>query len=370
MTDMGERSALPTSERWTVIEPILDGALARDASERAAYLDDACGKDASLRDEVERLVAACERVEHDGEYLERPAVVRFAHLLDDRLDLARFRAAIGDRYVIEDEAGAGGMAIVYRARDRRDGGFVALKVLRATASASVAARFRREIVVASQLSHQNILPVLDSGDSGDRLWYTMPLVDGESLGARLRREGRPSIPEALSILRGIAEALVYAHAHGIVHRDLKPDNILLPDGHAMVADFGVAKALLAAAFPGDGIRTSTGVSVGTPAYMSPEQHAGERSVDHRADLYALGVIAYELLTGGPPFTATSRQALVTAHLVEAPARPSTKRRDVPSVIDALVMRLLAKRADDRPGSAAEAVAILASAEGSGKKPSP
>ncbi len=365
MTDARARGGLPSSERWSVVEPILDGALARDARERPAYLDDACGHDALLRDEVERLVAACERLERDGEYLERPAVVRFANLWDEGPDQARFRNAIADRYMIENEIGAGGMAIVYRARERGGsavGRSVALKVLRATASAGVAARFRREIALASQLSHEHILPLLDSGDSGDRLWYTMPVVEGESLGARLRREGRLPISDVLSVLGDIARALEYAHARGVVHRDLKPDNVLLAEGRAMIADFGVAKAILAATSPGDGVRTSTGASIGTPAYMSPEQHAGEKSVDHRTDLYALGVIAYEVLTGVLPFTASSRQAVLTAHLVEIPARPSTKRREIPAVLDSLVMRLLAKRADDRPPAAADVIATLVSVD--------
>jgi serine/threonine protein kinase len=357
MTDTGARGPLPSSERWTLLEPILDGAMAREASARAAYLAGACGTDASLRDEVERLIAACERLERDADYLEQPAVVRFANLWDERLDQARFRAAIGDRYTIEDELGAGGMAVVYRARDR-GGRLVALKVLRATASAGVAARFRQEIALASQLSHERIVPVLDSGNVDDRLWYTMPLVDGESLGGRLRRGGLLSIPDALCILRDIAEALAFAHSRGVVHRDLKPDNVLLADGRAMIADFGVAKAILAASVAEDGIRTSTGATVGTPAYMSPEQYAGEKSLDHRADLYALGVIAYEILTGAPPFSGSSRQALMTAHLAEIPSRASKRRKEIPAVVDTLVMRLLAKRAIDRPASAAEVVALL------------
>jgi len=182
----------------------------------------------------------------------------------------------------------------------------------------------------------------------------MPFVGGESLRDRVRREGRLSIAGTLAILRDVADALDYAHARGVVHRDLKPDNIMLHDGGALVMDFGVAKAISDATVGvvvRDGLRTSTGVAIGTPAYMSPEQAAGEKTVDHRTDLYALGIIAYELLTGSPPFTAASRQGMMTAHLAVRPKRLSEHRRDVPVALDSLVMQLLAKRADDRPASA-------------------
>ena len=299
----------------------------------------------------------------DESYLEQPAPVRFASLLDDRLDLEQFRAALGERYEIENELGAGGMAVIYRARDRRDRRVVALKVLRAMASPGVAARFRREIALASQLRHSRIVPLLDSGDACDRLWYAMPFVGGESLRDRVRREGRLSIAGTLAILRDVADALDYAHARGVVHRDLKPDNIMLHDSGALVMDFGVAKAISDATVGvvvRDGLRTSTGVAIGTPAYMSPEQAAGEKTVDHRTDLYALGIIAYELLTGSPPFTAASRQGMMTAHLAARPKRLSEHRRDVPAALESLVMQLLAKRADDRLASA-HAVIVAATA---------
>jgi serine/threonine-protein kinase len=349
-----------------LIEPILDAALALPARERRTYLDEACGDDESLREEIERLARACERLESAESYLEQPAALRFASLWDDRLDRAKLESAIGERYEIEAEIGSGGMAIVYRARDKRDGRLVALKVLRATASAGGAARFRREIALAAALEHPRILPLLDSGECVDRLWYTMPLVAGESLGDRVRRDGSLPIPKAVSILRDIAEALDYAHGRGVVHRDLKPDNVLLAEGRAVIADFGVAKAILTAVFGAAGtaneVRTSTGTTVGTPTYMSPEQAAGEKSVDYRTDLYALGVIAYELVTGAPPFTASSRQAMITAHLAVRPRPLSRHRRAIPPVLDSLVMRLLEKRAADRPSSAAEVIAVLTELE--------
>jgi len=364
VSDAHHGAALPSSERWAVLEPLLDAALALSPHERVAYLDEACGADVSLRAEVGRLLAACDRVEDETGHLEQPAAARFASLWDDRIDEARFQAAIADRYRIEGEAGRGGMAIVYRARATPDDRVVALKVLRTTMSAGGSARFRREIALAARLQHPHILPLLESGECDGRLWYTMPLVAGESLGDRVRREGRLSIAPAVQILSEICDALVCAHAEGVVHRDLKPDNVLLADGHALIADFGVAKAIFTAthddtgAPQADDIRTATGVGLGTPTYMAPEQAAGVRSVDHRADLYALGVIAYEILAGVTPFTGESRQALLTAHLAERPVPLSVHHRGVPAALDALVMRLLEKQAADRPGSAAEVSAAL------------
>jgi len=344
-----------------LIEPILDATLALPPLERPTYLDQACGEDQSLREEIEQLAAACERFESADGYLEQPAPVRFARLWDDRIDRVKFESAIAERYQIEGEVGSGGMATVYRARGRHDGRLVALKVQRASASAGVASRFRREIALATQLEHARILPLLDSGECVGRLWYTMPLVDGESLGGRVRREGSLSIPRAVSILRDIAEALDYAHSRGVVHRDLKPDNVLLADGRAVIADFGVAKAILTAsptAVTLDELRTSTGIPVGTPTYMSPEQTAGETTLDYRTDLYALGVIAYELLTGAPPFAELTRQAMITAHLAAHPRPITTFRHDVPPALNALVLRLLEKRAENRPTSAAEVIVVL------------
>jgi serine/threonine-protein kinase len=359
-----DAASLPSAERWAALEPMLDAAIALAPNERSVYLDAACGSDRSLRSEIESLLAVLERQSAEPGYLEVPAAARFASVWNEETDQTRFEAAIGEHFRIEGEAGRGGMAVVYRARDLRTDRVVALKVLRATASAAGAARFRREITLAAGLAHPHILPLLDSGECDGRLWYTMPLVAGESLGTLTRRERSVSIARAVRILSEIAEALRWAHERGVVHRDLKPDNILLQDGHAVVADFGVAKALVTAAggvvgTSSDDIRTATGVGVGTPTYMAPEQAAGEKSVDHRADLYALGVIAYELLAGAPPFTASSRQALMTAHLAERPRPLSAHRRDVPKALEALVMRLLAKQAADRPASAAEVSVVLA-----------
>src|SRR6478672_1508261 len=246
VTNPNPHAALPSAARWSVLEPLLDAALARAPNERNTFLDEACGADGSLRAEMGQLLVACERLEGEPRYLEQPAAVRFASLWDERFDEAQFQAAIDGRYHIEGEIGRGGMAIVYRVCDRRDDRQVALKVLRTATSPGGPARFRREIALAAQLRHPHILALLDSGESDGRLWYTMPLVTGESLGARLRRDGRLPIAEAVRLLREICDGLACAHAQGIVHRDLKPDNVLLANGHAVIADFGVAKAVFSA----------------------------------------------------------------------------------------------------------------------------
>jgi RNA polymerase sigma factor (TIGR02999 family) len=288
--------------------------------------------------------------------LEKPAAVRFASLWNEEYDEARFRAAIAGQYELETEVGRGGMAIVYRARDCRDGGVVAIKVLSAVTTTGATARFRREIALTATLRHPRILPLLDAGECDGRLWYTMPLITGESLGSRLRRDGRLPIDETIRILVEICDGLIVAHDRGVIHRDLKPDNILL-DPHAVIADFGIAKAMFDATHGGaprarsDEVRTATGVGLGTPAYMSPEQIAGVRSIDHRVDLYALGVIAYEMLTGAPPFMGESRQSILTGHLAKQPDRPSLTRPEIRASLDGLVMRLLEKDASRRPGSA-------------------
>jgi serine/threonine-protein kinase len=339
---------------------LLDAALALGPGERAAFIERACGADVDLRRELARMVAACDR--SDGEsILAQPAAERFASLWDERLDGDVLQAALAGEFALEEEVGRGGLAIVYRARDLRDQHVVALKVLRTTVSVQGMARFRREIALAAGLSHPGILPVLRSGEHAGRLWYTMPLADGESLGARLRRDARVALTEGVGLLRDVAAALEHAHARGVVHRDLKPDNILLIGGRAVIADLGVAKALAAAhdgSSEGD-ISTATGVSVGTPAYMAPEQATGEGVVDHRADLYSLGVIAYQLLAGVLPFVGESRQALLLAQLTRRPVPVSAHRPEVPPGLERLVMTLLARNAADRPDSAREVLSILA-----------
>src|SRR5690242_20021026 len=208
----------------------------------------------------------------------------------------RLQAALGDAYRIERELGGGGMSHVFLARETALGRSVVVKVLPPETSASVnIERFRREIQLAASLQHPHIVPVLAAGQSGDLLYYTMPLVEGESLRAKLAREGEMPVSDAVRVLRDVVDALAYAHARGVVHRDIKPDNVLISGNHALVTDFGVAKAVTASTT--GPLLTSVGIALGTPAYMAPEQAAGDPLLDQRADLYAVGVVAYEMLAG-------------------------------------------------------------------------
>jgi serine/threonine-protein kinase len=284
----------------------------------------------------------------------------------------QLNAALTGRYVIERELGAGGMATVYLAHDLKHDRHVAIKVLRADLGASLGAeRFLREIRIAAQLHHPHILGLLDSGEANGLLYYVMPFVDGESLRERIAREGALPIPDAVRIMHEIADALAAAHARGVVHRDVKPDNILLEGRHALVMDFGVAKAVRDAAGPVG--MTGTGVSIGTPAYMAPEQIAGEANADQRVDVYALGLVAYEMLTGRPPFTAVNAQQLLASHMTEKPIAASTLRPAVPPALNALVMKCLEKQPADRWQSAAELLPelnTLATTSGSGSAIAP
>jgi TolB-like protein/Tfp pilus assembly protein PilF len=271
--------------------------------------------------------------------------------------LAGLREALVDRYAIEREFGRGGMATVYLARDLRHDRPVALKVLHPELAATLGPeRFQREIRLAARLQHPHILTVLDSGeasgagDAGVRLWFTMPFVDGESLRSRLDRERQLPIEDAVRIARQAADALDYAHRHGIIHRDIKPENILLAGEHALVADFGIARALGAGAPEG---LTETGITVGTPAYMSPEQASGERELDGRTDIYSLGVVLYEMLAGEPPFAGPTVQAMIARRFTET-ARPLRSLREtVPEAVEQAVAKALARMPADRFATAGE-----------------
>ncbi len=267
-----------------------------------------------------------------------------------------------DRYALERELGRGGMATVYLAQDGRHSRPVALKVLRPDLAAVLGAeRFLREIHIAARLQHPNILTLIDSGEvpaegrGRGTLFYVMPYVDGETLRQRLRREGRLAVGDTVRVLQEVLDALAYAHGRGIVHRDIKPENIMLAGRHALVMDFGVAKAATAAAADAvtvaDGPLTTLGLAIGTPTYMPPEQAAGQGDVDGRSDLYAVGVVAYEMLTGAPPFTGPTPQAVLAAQVTRAPAPLAGIRPDLPPPLADAIMRCLAKEPEQRPASA-------------------
>jgi TolB-like protein/tRNA A-37 threonylcarbamoyl transferase component Bud32/Tfp pilus assembly protein PilF len=273
--------------------------------------------------------------------------------------LEQLQAALGDSYLLERELGRGGMATVYLARDTKHGRQVALKVLHPEFAASLRPdRFRREIAVAGRLQHPHIVSVFDSGEtSSGQLWFTMPYVVGESLRDRLRRERQLSTDDMVRITAAIADALQYAHGQGVIHRDVKPENILLSDGHAMLADFGVARSLTAGDAQDDasgtGTLTQSGFAVGTPAYMSPEQASGDRQIDGRSDQYALAVVAYEMLAGEPPFTAPTPQAAI-AKMLATPA-PSIRivRKDVPVGVESALRKALSTAPAGRYASVAD-----------------
>jgi serine/threonine-protein kinase len=261
------------------------------------------------------------------------------------MSVERLRANLADRYTIERELGQGGMATVYLAHDLKHDRQVAIKVLRPDLAASLGHdRFLREISTTAALRHPNILPLYDSGDADGILYYVMPFAEGETLRDRLTRERQLSLDEALRITGEVAGALSYAHSRGVIHRDVKPENILLESGHAVVADFGIARALN---ISGLQTLTQTGMAIGTPAYMSPEQAAGEQGLDGRSDLYALACVTYEMLTGKPPFTGPNAQSVVQQQIVAAP-RPVTEiRSEVPGAVANAVQRALAKDPADR-----------------------
>jgi dienelactone hydrolase len=260
------------------------------------------------------------------------------------------------RYTLERELGRGGMATVYLARDLKHDRLVALKVLRPELAVALGAeRFQREIRFAARLQHPHVLSVYDSGESGGQLWFTMPFVEGESLRDRLRRQGRLPLDDALRVAREAAEALAYAHEHGVVHRDIKPENILLTrDGNTLVADFGIARSVGAEA--GEQL-TATGMSVGTPAYMSPEQAAGAVEVDGRSDIYSLGCVLYEMLAGEAPFTGTTPQSVIAKRFI-GPAPSLAQHDTVPASVEAAVARALSREPGDRFATAGELAAAL------------
>ncbi len=276
--------------------------------------------------------------------------------------LEQLQKSLGSAYTIERELGGGGMSRVFLATENRLNRKVVVKVLSPDLAASVSAeRFEREIQLAAQLQQANIVPLISTGDTNGLPYFTMPFVEGESLRARINQQIVFSITECVSILRDVARALSYAHASGVVHRDIKPDNVLLSHGAAVVTDFGIAKALSdSRSATGGSSLTQTGTSLGSPAYMAPEQVAGDPNVDHRADLYAFGCMGYEILAGKPPFTAETPQRVFAAHLTEKPLPVTSLRADVPRGLAAIVMRCLEKDPNNRPATAAEVLTSLES----------
>ena len=363
-------------ERWARLEPLLDAALDLPASERAAYCDKIATTDPALGAELRRLV---HQPQGTGSLFDEAASDRFGLLSsdpsgasprpDDLLQLVQ--TSLGTTYVVEQELGGGGMSRVFIANEPALGRRVVVKLLSPELAAGINAdRFAREIRLAASLQQANIVPLLSAGTAAGCSYYTMPFVEGRSLRDRLARDGPLPLADAVSVLRDVARALAFAHARGVVHRDVKPGNVLLSGGTAVVTDFGIAKALAAAVGGGErperggatGLPevtlTQVGVSLGTPAYMAPEQATGDPATDHRADLYAFGCMAYEVLTGKPPFHGAPMHKIIAAHLEQVPPRVTDHRADVPAGIAQMIARCLEKDPADRPQTAGEILAAL------------
>src|SRR5579863_377221 len=271
----------------------------------------------------------------------------------------RLQATLGTAYSLDRELGGGGMSRVFVATETALGRTVVIKVLSPDlAEALNAERFRREIQLAARLQHPHIVPLLTAGESGGLPYFTMPFIQGESLRERLESRGELPVTDAVRVLREVASALAYAHANGVVHRDIKPDNVMISGGSAMVMDFGVAKAVSDAATRRGESLTQFGVALGTPAYMAPEQAAADPATDQRADIFAFGVMGYELLTGGTPFAGRPAQAMLAANAVETPEAITRRRPAVPAALGSLIMQCLEKRPSDRPQTADEIVRVL------------
>jgi serine/threonine protein kinase len=279
------------------------------------------------------------------------------------------QASLGDAYRIERELPRGGMSRVFAAHETALGRTVVLKVLSPELAATLSAeRFKREITLAARLQHPHIVPLLATGQAADLLFYTMPLIEGESLRERMSRERPMPIETATQILLELSSALAYAHDQGIVHRDIKPENVMFFHGSAVVLDFGIGKALTAATAAQEettGRITQRGMSLGTPTYISPEQAVGDPDLDHRADIYSLGVMAYEMLTGHPPFTGKSAQMVMAAHANQVPEAVAKRRPDTPAPLARLVMKCLEKAPAARPQHASEIVSAIKDPRGSG-----
>ena len=346
-------------DQWQQLESLVDALLDTPPERRAALLAEVSGGDPDRRAELERLVAECERA---YPLLDRPAIERFGDLA--AAPLLRESQVVAGRYRVIRELARGGMASVYLARDLKHDRDVAVKVVRGELAAALGGgRFLREIRIAAHLRHPHIVPLYDSGDADGLLYYVMPYESGHSLRGRLRKDGPLPIDDAVAILRDVCDALAHAHENGVVHRDIKPDNVLLTGRHALVTDFGVAKALAPTEDTetrndASGGITAAGVMLGTPAYMAPEQASADPHIDHRADIYAVGVLGYEMLAGHAPFRGETTSEILAAQLASAPEPLSAHRPDTPQALAALIMKCLAKRPDDRWQRADELVRRL------------
>ncbi len=341
-------------DRWAEVESLLDQLLDSEPDTRPQLLLRIRSDDPQLAAEVERLLHA---ITESDQYF-REAAASYASTLI---------AEVGGRnevppgtllgaYEIISELGRGGAAAVYLAHDRKHDRRVAVKVPRGELAAVLGAeRFLREIRAAAQLQHPNIVPLHDSGESDGVLYYVMPYIDGESLRQRLKREPELPLSDALQIAGEVADALDHSHAHGLVHRDIKPENILLSGGHALVADFGIAHAM---ASVGLEQLTETGVILGTPEYMSPEQAAGESQVDGKSDIYSLGCVVYEMVVGEPPFTAATPSGIMARKMVDPVPSMRTVRQELPPRVELAVNRALARMPADRFSTARQFAVAL------------
>ncbi len=330
------------------LEPLLDAALDCAPEERDAFLRRVTDTDPELGVELNALLRDASQLA-ELPLLDQSASGVFASLLEERADgeLRRLEVALTDRYSIIRPIGVGGMATVYLATALHLDRPVALKVLRPDLSHAVGAkRFAREVRLVATLEHPSIVRALDSGEAAGHFWFAMPFIDGGSLRQRIARDGALPLDESLSIVRQLADALGYAHSRGVMHRDIKPDNILLSNGQAFIADFGIARAIESS----EQALTHTGMSVGTPAYMAPEQAAGEKNLDERVDMYALGTVLYEMLAGAPPFTGPSRTAIIVRARSCDPRPIHIVRAEVSPALDLVICKAMARAPSERYAS--------------------
>jgi eukaryotic-like serine/threonine-protein kinase len=338
-------------EAWRIFGPLVDAALDTPTERRAAFIADACRGDDIMAEQLRRLVDECEQ---GDPLLDAGAIERFGSLLDDDAT-SRFPSVLAERYRVEREIGRGGMAIVFLAHDTTHDRSVAVKVLRPSARKRIGTlRFSAEIRTTAGLRHPRIVPLYDSGETDEALYYVMPYYASGTLAARLEHEPQPPLRDALAIAADIAAALEYAHGAGLIHRDIKPSNILFADGRAVLADFGVARE---AQRTERGL-TSTGVVIGTPTYMSPEQATGQRALDVRSDIYSLGCVLFEMITGETPVTATSAKT-PARHALDTRRRLGNTRQGLPPSLERCVVRATAKDPADRFASARELAQALA-----------